>query len=65
MMLPEKVTPPIRIDSRMVMDREQGGSPPCSAAQPTSRLATPPEPLNSATISGIEVMATRWRPWRR
>ena len=29
-----------------------------SAAQPTSRLATPPEPLNSATISGMAVMAT-------
>ena len=31
---------------------------PYSAAQPTSRLAAPPVPLNSATISGIDVMAT-------
>ena len=29
-----------------------------SAAQPTARLARPPKPLNSATISGIFVMAT-------
>ena len=34
-------------------------SAPNSAAQPTRRLAIPPEPLNSATISGIAVMATR------
>ena len=28
------------------------------AAHPTSRLAAPPEPLNSATIAGMAVMAT-------
>ena len=29
-----------------------------SAAQPTNKLARPPKPLNKATISGIEVIAT-------
>ncbi|GIS19436.1 MAG: hypothetical protein CM15mP120_13520 [Pseudomonadota bacterium] len=33
-----------------------------SAAQPTIRLATPPEPLNKATISGMLVISTFAQP---
>ena len=61
MMLPEKVTPPIITERKIVtaVNVVIPASPPNSAAHPTSRLAMPPEPLNNATISGIDVMATR------
>ena len=57
MRLPVKVRPPIRIDRTMVT-REKVDDVGLSAAQPTSSEAMPPKPLNSATISGIEVILT-------
>ena len=60
MMEPDAVTPPIRMDRNATNAVKAATSCcPCSAAQPTSRLAAPPEPLKSATSSGMEVMATR------
>ena len=64
MTLPEKVTPPIITERKIVTavnvaTATAPASPPNSAAQPTRRLAMPPEPLKIATISGIAVMATR------
>ena len=56
-MLPDSVTPPISTDSVTVMAVKVELSP-YSAAHPTSRLAAPPVPLKSATISGMEVIAT-------
>ncbi len=62
---PVKVTPPISAARKMVMATKAPGgvdSPSlrrwCSSPQPTSRLARPPKPLSSATISGIEVILT-------
>ena len=54
---PVRVTPPIRIDNTIVTSvkvPESGDS----AAQPTSSDAAPPRPLKSATISGMDVIAT-------
>ncbi len=56
--LPLKVMPPITMDSKMVMLVKVLLSMLYNAAQPTMRLATPPEPLNSATISGMLVIST-------
>ena len=57
---PDAVTPPIRMDRNATNAVNVATSCwPWSAAQPTSRLAAPPEPLKSATISGMEVMPTR------
>ena len=59
MRLPVNVSPPMRMDRKMVTTVKVETVPECSAAQPTNRLAIPPKPLNMATISGIAVMATR------
>ena len=54
---PVRVTPPIKIDNTIVIRVKvpESGE---SAAQPTNSDAAPPKPLNSATISGIAVIAT-------
>ena len=56
--LPLKVIPPIIMDSKIVMLVKVLLSMLYNAAQPTIRLATPPEPLKSATISGMLVIST-------
>ena len=57
-MLPVKVTPPINME-RMMVTRVTVAEPGASAAQPTNKLAIPPKPLNSATISGMAVICTK------
>ena len=60
MRLPVSVTPPIKI-ARATVDAvkvEMPSVPRCRVAQPTSKLDAPPEPLKSATISGMLVIAT-------
>ena len=57
-MLPLKVIPPITMDSKMVTSVNVVLPMLYSAAQPTMRLAIPPEPLNRATISGMLVIST-------
>ena len=52
-------TPPIRMASRIVTAVNVVVPAAKRVAHPTSKLAAPPEPLNSATISGMLVMATR------
>ena len=56
--LPVKVTLPIIIE-RTTVDPTNGVKFGVSsyAAQPTNKLESPPKPLSSATISGIEVIA--------
>ena len=58
--LPLKVMPPITIDSRIVTSVNVVLPTLYSAAQPTMRLAIPPEPLKRATISGMLVISTFW-----
>ena len=61
---PEKVIPPIKIVrntvkkiSESVVARAMGPIPD-TVAQPSSKEAAPPKPLNSDTISGICVIST-------
>ena len=59
MILPVKVIPPIRT-VRNIAPKKAGLSkaPDTYSAEPTKRLAIPPNPLKIATISGIEVIFT-------
>ena len=59
-MLPLNVIPPITIDNKIVMSVNVVVSPEYKAAQPTNKLAMPPDPLNKATISGIDVISIFW-----
>jgi len=63
--LPVVVRPPIRTEATTVVRENTASvaSPatalPCTADHPTRRDAAPPDPLKSATISGIAVIWTR------
>ena len=57
--LPEKVTPPMSTVRKIVIaDDVSAFWWVWYSAQPTSRLAIPPKPFSSATISGMDVIAT-------
>ena len=59
MILPVKVTPPIST-VRKIAPKNAGLSktPEINSADPTNKLAIPPNPLKIATISGMEVILT-------
>ena len=59
MILPVHVIPPIKMASTTVKAVKVPISLPYRVPHPTKRLADPPDPLNRATISGIEVIATK------